>query len=191
MRYFINILSLFSFAYLAAQTPVVPAYRSNNLPGNPKPVEARGSDLTPNNDIRDDNYNGTPRTMTFGTNNAPGNVNASDLHFNDREFNKGYVYRDNLHDIHQYNIPNPLVSDLNLYPNPNRDGLLNIEFDSPEYETLVVIKNTAGQAMESRRFDSHHVETIWDLTKLPRGVYYIELYHGNKKTTHKMVFNNY
>lgn len=79
--------------------------------------------------------------------------------------------------------------ELNIYPNPS-GGLFKVKFESPFSDKLIMtIKNVLGQAVYNKTYESFNgsLNESIDLSKQPKGVYFIELIADKKRQVKKIV----
>jgi len=69
------------------------------------------------------------------------------------------------------------INDLRIYPNPT-DGILTIEFDTPETESAQIISlNTLGQKIIQRTVYpvQGKVKEIFNVSRYPNGYYFLRI----------------
>jgi len=84
------------------------------------------------------------------------------------------------------------VANLSVYPNPVKEKL-NIKFNAQDNGTLKgKLFNVCGSEVESAAINETYgagevTFTYLIPSKLPQGIYLLELIYGNKKSTHKLI----
>ncbi len=75
--------------------------------------------------------------------------------------------------------------DVSVYPNPSQ-GEFHISVYGIEEETSMVISNLIGQPVAEYRANSDF-QTTFDLSHLPRGIYFLSINSGDKHMTKRLV----
>lgn len=82
------------------------------------------------------------------------------------------------------------LDDLTFYPNPSKNGKINVRFTAPSEDDLIIkVSNLEGKEVFSRYFESFsglYSETI-DLSDQKEGIYLLEIGQGKKRITKKLV----
>jgi hypothetical protein len=68
-----------------------------------------------------------------------------------------------------------------LFPNPTSDNFTLAFPRSLPGEVTAVLRNQAGQALEQRQLKPGDVTTEWDMSKLPAGLYFMEIQHSDRR----------
>ena len=82
------------------------------------------------------------------------------------------------------------LEDLSFYPNPSRNGKINVRFSTPsESDLSIKVSSLDGKEVFTRyfeRFSGTYAETI-DLSGQKEGIYLLEIAQGKRRVTKKLV----
>jgi hypothetical protein len=79
-------------------------------------------------------------------------------------------------------------NEVNVYPSPTH-GLFNINFEPLTSNVRITIINSAGQRIysETNQKANGSYNKVFDLSSLPKGIYFVEVNNGAEKTVKKIV----